>query len=412
MQSTASPPEGAKANINASTLSSLGSSPSPAHASAKALSPKGSPAGGSTSASAAKKKNAGRSSGSATGVDYVHQRQLLQQCDWKELTLWSARQIIGGNAVNGFLRSTATAQRIKKQRARQTKHSSSKASSSPGSGPAEKKPGVPATAGFDQAAEERLKKEIMNPRTAKKIKAEFEAGVDYCVAVHDLLRRVLLAVDPQQQIFLPPPLGKESLVAGGFNPRVAAVQAQGALFPSLIPPPVAGVQISPNVGGHGPVPISSRATSAGENTTLSPGTPSGSTLRKMRKKKIHVDPDPVPGLSEFDDTGKRIYSKKDHQNRVFEALRFRPLKQGDFVAARVTSRDLWILARVLKDYDGCSMGPNEFLLLTEAKRDALFRNKVIIKDVEEKEDVSNAVSRSLILPLPRNYSEASEWGQR
>lgn len=94
-------------------------------------------------------------------------------------------------------------------------------------------------------------------------------------------------------------------------------------------------------------------------------------------------------------------------------LRFRGLRQGDFVAARTTSRDLWILARVLKDYPGVDMAPLEFLQLSESRRDAIFRDKVQVKDVEEK-DGSNSfqVARNLVLPLPRTYSEAAEWGQR
>lgn len=393
-----------------------GSPPPPASATSKktASAPKGSPTG------APKKKSTGRSSGSSTAIDYSRQRLLLEQCDWPELTVWSARQILGGNAINGFLKSTAAAQRIKKQRARQTKHSSAKAATNgPNSGLADAKPeappappSVPAPAGFDQAAEERLKKEIMNPRTAKKIKAEFEAGVGYCVAVHDLIRRLIAEVDPAQQIYLPPPLipgpTQISTIPGISRQQDNGGQIGLSNFHSHIPHPMTGA-------GPGMIPKenTNRMTSVGEKSTTTPGTPAGSTLRKMRKKKIHIDPNPVPGLSEFDESGKRIFSKKEHQHRIFEALRFRPLKQGDFVAARVTSRDLWILARVLQDYDGFSIAPNEFLRLKETKRDALFRGKVIIKDVEEKDEgASNAVARSLVLPLPRTYSEASGWCQR
>lgn len=46
---------------------------------------------------------------------------LLQKCDWKDRTLWVSRQLLGGQALNGFMRSTATVQRIKRQRVRQVK---------------------------------------------------------------------------------------------------------------------------------------------------------------------------------------------------------------------------------------------------------------------------------------------------
>jgi len=43
----------------------------------------------------------------------------------------------------------------------------------------------------------------------------------------------------------------------------------------------------------------------------------------------------------------------------------------------------------------------------------LFRDKVLIKDVEEKEVGStNAVGRPFVLPLPRTFEEAADWGAR
>mmetsp|Transcript_19122 Transcript_19122/g.41524 ORF Transcript_19122/g.41524 Transcript_19122/m.41524 type:complete len:315 (+) Transcript_19122:86-1030(+) len=137
------------------------------------------------------------------------QNQMISQCDYIDRTIWSTRVLWGGNAVNGFLRATATAQRIKKQRARQnnsTKMSrAAKAASASASGGTsnilsptgeDDKKGLTAmgsaglpnantksnpvstssgTSGaktkeiFNQYEEELLKKEIMNPRTAKKI---------------------------------------------------------------------------------------------------------------------------------------------------------------------------------------------------------------------------------------------------
>jgi hypothetical protein len=47
------------------------------------------------------------------------QKELLDKCDWQNRLIYASRMLLGGNSVNGFLRGTATAQRIKKQRARQ-----------------------------------------------------------------------------------------------------------------------------------------------------------------------------------------------------------------------------------------------------------------------------------------------------
>lgn len=52
------------------------------------------------------------------------------------------------------------------------------------------------------------------------------------------------------------------------------------------------------------------------------------------------------------------------------------------------------------------------LLSFQAKRDALFRDKVVVKDAEDKNAEPIAVARQLILPLPRTYAEAAEWGAR
>ena len=49
----------------------------------------------------------------------------------------------------------------------------------------------------------------------------------------------------------------------------------------------------------------------------------------------------------------------------------------------------------------------------KAKRDALFPDKVIVKDAEEKASAAPIeLARHLVLPLPRTYGEAAEWGTR
>lgn len=53
--------------------------------------------------------------------------------------------------------------------------------------------------------------------------------------------------------------------------------------------------------------------------------------------------------------------------------------------------------------------------LTVPKRDALFREKVYIKDNDDFDgdaDSARAVSRQHVLPLPRTFGEASDWGTR
>lgn len=169
--------------------------------------------------------------------------------------------------------------------------------------------------------------------------------------------------------------------------------------------------------------------------TAEAGNPNGSTLRKSRKRDTSK---PTPGLSdeallnsilasENSNTNntnigatKKKMSRKEASYKCFAMTRFRNLSEGDYVAARLTSRDLWILARVVQDWQ-CPPNFNalEYSSLSESKRETIFQqNPVYIRDVEDKlvtgdfTSKAQAVSRHLVLPLPRSYAEASEWGTR
>jgi hypothetical protein len=356
--------------------------------------------------------------------------KLLKECpDWIDRTLWATRQMLGGQSVNGFLRSTATVQRIKKQRARQSAQTKSKATpeeiaaaaaaAGPAAAASRKRGERP-----DQVAEEVLKQEVMNSRTAKKIKTELEEGLKFCAFVHSQIRNIIQDMDVG--LPPPPPLGPE------LPGTVSATSRAAAFMPPQMMPlaPNLGAGSNAQMGGtskgknKSTVPLTQAAlyprmssNTAPAPVALAPGTSStgaanGSTLRKHRKKKLPPSNEGFV-LPEFDDSGKRICTKKEHTNRVFVVTRYRALRQGDFVAARVSSRDLWILARVVKDYPGAPVPPAEFLQLTDARRDQLFREKVAIQDVEDKsKSAESQVVRSLILPLPRSFSEAAEWCQR
>ena len=91
-----------------------------------------------------------------SGLPYntPQQKQRLDKCEWPDRLLYATRMLFGGNNVNGFLRGTATAQRIKKQRARQVGITKKL---TPGASPDAtdlKDKGV----GWDQEEEEKLKK--------------------------------------------------------------------------------------------------------------------------------------------------------------------------------------------------------------------------------------------------------------
>jgi hypothetical protein len=163
---------------------------------------------------------------------------------------------------------------------------------------------------------------------------------------------------------------------------------------------------------------------ASATTTASPGDPNGSTLRKLRKRKPDSSLVPDLKIPEIDPSTGKKFTKKDQAFRLLDVHRFRALRVGDYVAAKLSSRDLWILARVVQPYPGMSISAHDFLAAytpenssaqQQKRRDALFRDKkVFIKDVEEKDSTTNTDSaiRSHILPLPRTFGEAADWGSR
>lgn len=102
-----------------------------------------------------------------------------------------------------------------------------------------------------------------------------------------------------------------------------------------------------------------------------------------------------------DDDEKKL-TKKELGYRLFEVTRFRTLEPGDYVAAKVSSQDLWILARVVKEWNSLELSYKhmkdlsevgafatqtylleQYALLThpktKLKRDAMFSEKVHVQ---------------------------------
>lgn len=314
-------------------------------------------------------------------LDEDQQAILLREVPWNEKLIWVSRMVLGGQANNGFMRATSALQRIKRQNARKLKKPA------PSVEDADKKPED------EQKLEEELKAQIMNVRLAKRLKAESDAGIKYCEVVYDAI------CDIFTELGVPPPEPLDT------SPRIPTRR-----HPSTIPP-VEAPKGTTNTGGK----VSSTANSAvgsSKSSAASAGDPKGSNLRKSRKKKQPPNPENFPNIPEVDASGKRLMTRKEHTYRAMECLRYRMLRQGDLVAARPSSRDLWILARVTADYPGNdNMLPLDFLSLSRSKKDQMFREKVLVQDVE---DAGNtlSVSRSLILPLPRSKAEAADWGYR
>jgi len=384
-------------------------------------------------------------------------KQLLQKCNWMDRSIYISKLLLGGSSVNGFSRATANAQRIKKQRARQIK-----------------------AGGNNGNSDEDLKQQAMNPRLAKKIRAELYSGLVFCSDLQSLIKSVLHELDPSIQIT---PLMQPKAVACGLVSAISplpqntktkpiaplssvpsaklssiplsscTVSSSASLMPSRKPQlPLSKVtpsymassmdrhhnlssalhsskqqpqtqQLSDKLKSAVPqqqaimaakttTPVRGVASSHKKTSTAaSPGDPNGSTLRKLRKRKVYP-PSPSIDIPDTDPTTHKKYTKKDQSFRVLEVCRYRALSQGDYVAAKVSSRDLWILARVVHDYKGYSQSSAVEFLQTP-KRDAQFRDiPVWIQDVEDKANEHTAVARNLVLPLPRTFAEAAEWGSR
>lgn len=272
------------------------------------------------------------------------------------------------------------------------------------------------------AEEQELKHLVLNARTAKKMKSELDVGLKFCETMHEAIRGILKEMEVPA-IVIPPSLGPE--LPRTVPPRNRPLmRGAAAASNTLTKPPVVGRQTSrasstapSSKGLVATIPIkpivqpSPTVAVASPQSTTAAGSAKKSTFRRTRRKKLPPSNELNVGLSEFDTTGRRLLSKKDYSQRVFEVIRFRALRQGDHVAARLSSRDLWILARVTKDYPGVTLPAVQFLQLSVARRDALFKERVLLRDVEDKDSGQCTVGRNLVLPLPRNYSEAAEWGQ-
>ena len=98
---------------------------------------------------------------------------------------------------------------------------------------------------------------------------------------------------------------------------------------------------------------------------------------------------------------------------MFDFSRFRSLPSGKYVAAMVNP-ELCILARVVKDWIEVTTY-HEIVGLTEQERNALFKEKVFVREAQDYNGTLGAtrdVNREHILPLPLSWEEAREWGSR
>ncbi|KAL7521856.1 hypothetical protein ACHAWX_006534 [Stephanocyclus meneghinianus] len=307
-----------------------------------------------------------------------------------ERIVFSAKQLLG-TGKNGFSRSTSAMQRLKRQRARQV-----------------------GAAGGDED-DEHLKKKTFNARLAKKLHSEMKQGLLFCNMMTAVLKSIITEIDPDNPLLsipMPAVFDPDSNETSGdetAKPKDGTTSASSASH-SEYPQPMQNPSKNP------PSAEAARSLGLGLNDkaeTFAEGNPNGSTLRK---RDSHGDDTPDPTLLRMisDDGGKKL-TKKEIGYRLFESTRYRTLEPGDFVAAKVSSQDLWILARVVKEWISPGLSYKQMKDMSEIKRDAILSEKVYIQDHDEYNGdlkSARAVSRLDILPLPKSVPEANNWGSR
>jgi hypothetical protein len=348
-------------------------------------------------------------------------RSLANQLSCEEKIIWVSKQILGTGGSNGFQVAMSNIQRTKRQRARQYKKQHQDDTD------------------IDGADQERLKAETFNARVAEKMISEMNQGLQFCDLMADTIKSILREIDPDNPLILLDSVPatsslsdpqKDARVSGTMDALSSAVSASlqepsigsggGGSSSGVMPLPSKDVLASIMKGSNINLPLHN--SSGGQRAgTVAQDNAQGSTLRKSRKrgsiKVTHADKELVAVIGDHDDNGKKL-SKKELSNRLFEATRFRTLHKGDYVAAKLDSRDLWILARVVKQWNAVEVPLKLLLDLSDSKKETLFTEKVLIQEDdlynEYNGDLSSAraVKRQHIIPLAKSTPEGNEWGKR
>ena len=361
--------------------------------------------------SSGKKTSMPRQQPHESTLSYDEVRKLANQLSCEEKIVWVSKQVLGTHGSNGFQKAMSNVQKTKRQRTRQYKKQHQD------------------DADTDYADQERLKAETFNARVAEKMITEMNQGLQFCDLMADTLKSILVEIDPDNPLIsVDSAPAAPSLLEIQKNPRVAETMAAMHAISSAVSASLQETNKGGG-GGRGAAALQSRDVSTSimhRGTSTNTGghvaqtaaqiNPQGSTLRKSRKRsstRSHGDRDLVALIGDHDN-GKKL-TKKELSSRLFEATRFRTLNEGDFVAAKVSNQDLWILARVLQQWNAVDVPLRQILDMSDIKREALFRERVFIQENEEYNgDLSSAraVKRQHILPLARSHVEGNEWGKR
>mmetsp|Transcript_10023 Transcript_10023/g.18170 ORF Transcript_10023/g.18170 Transcript_10023/m.18170 type:complete len:384 (+) Transcript_10023:3-1154(+) len=253
-----------------------------------------------------------------------------------------------------------------------------------------------------------LAPQILNSHTMKRIKEELNAGIQFCASLQKAINDTTNFMVKNNQKY-------------GFG-----------LGPNSSSTATATKAIGQNGSKQPPQQHSAKTTtSAPVVPATEPPNPymGSSTLRKLRKSSIPIAfspltvnnslikeqlklPSDINYMKQVDEKGTRVISKKESCRRAFEISRWRQLNVGDLAAAKLQSRDMWILCKVMSTWKPPSdMSYVDIIEMPAPRRDNVLA-EVLIKDADSEDAPQQRIARNLILPLPRKLLEAAEWGFR
>eukprot|EP00559_Dactyliosolen_fragilissimus_P004295 CAMPEP_0184866050 /NCGR_PEP_ID=MMETSP0580-20130426/20493_1 /TAXON_ID=1118495 /ORGANISM="Dactyliosolen fragilissimus" /LENGTH=885 /DNA_ID=CAMNT_0027365503 /DNA_START=160 /DNA_END=2817 /DNA_ORIENTATION=- len=309
-----------------------------------------------------------------------------------------------------------------------------------------------------QNAEEQIKKITLNGRLARKLTHEFDIAIDFCDTMEHVIKSVLAEckglkkydegwLGSQHEIkenvsaLLNDIKNKKKNEIQGANSFIVKKEHASCAEGSTIISDASshktiddeskvcnspGNEAQPNIEDI--IPFSSKHFEMKVEPRLSKNDDSMedkkstckdlmvSTLRNDRDYRQHEgyfgsaqNYSNIFNLSELNSSTEAAYTK-------FAQSRFRTLRRGDYVAAKPQSHDLWILARVMKEWNEIDIPALDLMKLSKVKRDAALKVNVAIQDVDtyDPDDPTKVkfLHRKNVLPLPSSYEEAASWGSR
>ena len=254
-----------------------------------------------------------------------------KQLPVEERIVFVSKQLLG-TGKNGFSARASAMQRMKRQRVRQS---------------------------GSVGGEEQLKKNTFNPRLAKKLHFEMTEALQFTNMMTEVLKSIMVEIDPENPLLSishshPPVYNPETYESSSDMPD--KIMQNPSLKQKL------STNLKTTVVAYADCPeanANNHLVNEGEDLLSNVRViinfffgdqpqmlfPIGFTLRKHTAEAID------PGLLALISDGDEKLTKKEVSYRLFELLRWRTLEEGDHVAAKVSSQELWILGRVVKKWN-------------------------------------------------------------